>query len=79
MRKKCVILKNCIHLAAIGRYVGNILTIKQDNTCVGFFKPGNKPQCRRFAAATGTQQRHEFIFINRQIKSVQYEMTIKGL
>ena len=79
MGKQCIILKHRIHLAAVGRHMSDILSVKQDNACIRFFKPADEPKCRRLATAARPQKCYEFIFINRQVQAIQYEMTIKRL
>ena len=70
MGKQGIFLKYCIQMSLVGRYIGNLLSLKEHLPGIRLFKSAYNTQGSGFSAAGRSQQCNEFILINCQVKIV---------
>jgi hypothetical protein len=59
VRKQRVVLKHRMHIAAMGRQMGDVLAAENDASVIGRFESGDHSQERRFPASGRPEQRQE--------------------
>ena len=67
MREQRVSLKDGVDLALIGRQIVDAHALKVQVARSGRFKTADDSQCRRLAAAGGTEQRDELLVMNSEV------------
>ena len=75
MRKKCIILEHCVHIALI-RFQGcHILSIQKNLPGIRLFQACNDPQCSGFSTAGRPQQGDKFSFFCCETDAFQDVLT----
>ena len=76
MREERVFLEHGVDLALVGRDVHDILAVEEDLALGGLQEAAEDAQQRRLAAAGGTEQRDELVFVNIQADALEDDLPV---
>ena len=76
VREERVFLEYGVDLALVGRDVHDVLAVKEDLALGGLQEAAEDAQQRRFAAAGGTEQGDELIFVNVQADALEDDLPV---
>ena len=70
MRKQCVTLKHCVHMAFMRRQVVDAFPLEENVSLFRIHKAADDTQRRCFSAAGRTEEGDEFLVVDIQVESL---------
>ena len=78
VREQGIFLEDGVNRSSVGRHGGNVLAVKNNLPRIRRFETADNSEQSRFPAAGGAEQRHKFVFVNREVDFVEHLQTAES-